>query len=76
MNQYTITYFLDGGTNSDKNPSSYSIESEDIVLKDASKDHHQFLGWYDSETEGNRVTDIPHGSSGNIKLYARYQINS
>ena len=76
LNQYTITYFLDGGTNSDKNPSSYSIESEDIVLKDASKDHHQFLGWYDSETEGNRVTDIPHGSSGNIKLYARYQINS
>lgn len=76
LNQYSITYYLNGGTNSVNNPSSYSIESADIILQSASKEHHQFVGWYDSETGGNKVQEIPHGSSGNIKLYARYLINS
>lgn len=41
---YRITYHLDGGVNGD-NPATYTVESGDIWLEDASKNGYEFVGW-------------------------------
>ena len=69
---YTITYYLDGGTNSSNNPSSYTVESETITLKDPQKDYYKFIGWYSDISYNNQVTEIEKGSSGNKTFYAKY----
>lgn len=80
--EYTITYQnVDGATNT--NPTSYTIESETITLKDASKNGYNFDGWYKvvdaSSTSLNaeldedvKVTQIAKGSVGNLTLTAKW----
>ncbi|MDE6014987.1 MAG: InlB B-repeat-containing protein [Acetatifactor sp.] len=72
---YTITYELNGGTNSSENPATYTTETETITLADASKEGFTFAGWYqDAEfTESGKVTEIVKGSKGNITLYAKWE---
>ena len=38
INSYTITYYLDGGTNNDNNPSTYTVELDTIYIFDPIKD--------------------------------------
>lgn len=65
--EYTITYVLSGGwTNNDKNPDTYNIETETIVLQPATKADVVFDKWLDST--GNTVAEIPQGSTGDIVL--------
>ena len=67
---YGIEYVgLEDGTHS--NASEYTIESETIVLQDASRVGYDFVGWYDGEQE---VTEIASGSHGDIVLTAKWQI--
>ena len=69
--EYTITYNLDGGTAN--NPATYTIESAAITLADATKDAYTFAGWYDNATfTGNAITEIATGSTGDVKLWAKY----
>ena len=66
---YTISYDgLMNGTHS--NVSEYTIESETIVLQDASRVGYDFVGWYDGEQE---VTEIASGSHGDMTLTAKWQ---
>ena len=37
-----------------------------------SRKNYIFEGWFDKETGGNKVQEIPSGSTGDIKLYARW----
>lgn len=70
---YTITYNLNGGTNSLSNVGSYNIESSTITLYNATKDGYIFGGWYyESDFSGSVVTSIPSGSYGNKVLYAKW----
>ncbi|MDE7178738.1 MAG: InlB B-repeat-containing protein [Lachnospiraceae bacterium] len=69
---FDITYVLDGGTNDKDNPSSYTPETETIVLKDASKMNFKFEGWYKDAKFQEKVTQIPKGSTGDITLYAKW----
>ncbi len=73
---YSIDYVLGGGVNASSNPASYNIESGTIVLADPTREGFIFLGWYDAEQSGNRVTEIKAGSTGRITLYARWQANT
>ena len=73
---YSIEYVLGGGVNASSNPDSYNIESGTIVLADPTREGFIFLGWYDAEQNGNRVTEIKAGSTGRITLYARWQANT
>ena len=67
---YTISYEgLGGGTHS--NTTEYTIESETIVLQDASREGYDFVGWYDGEQE---VTEIASGSMGDKTLTAKWTI--
>jgi len=67
---YSITYVLNNGTNHPDNPTTYDVESEDIVLQDAAKDDVGFIGWYDAAIGGEKVEVIRQGTTGNITLYA------
>jgi len=73
--EYSITYQLDGGTNDPENPATYTVESETITLRDATKTGYTFVGWYNAASGGDKVTKIAHGSTGDIVLYARWTAN-
>lgn len=67
---FDVTYVLNGGTLAEDAEISYTVEDEAILLKAATKKGYTFNGWYD--TVGNRVTEIPEGSTGDIVLTAKW----
>ena len=73
--EYTITYNLDdGATNDSKNPTTYTIESNTIYLKNATKSGYKFIGWYTSQNgNGQKVTSIPRDSTQNKTLYSYFE---
>ena len=73
---YSVSYELDGGTNDAANVASFNIESDDILLKDASKDGYTFKGWFSDSGFQNQVTKIAKGTVGDITLYAKFEINT
>ena len=73
---YKITYYLSGGKNNSANPSVYNVNTETIVLKDPSKTGYTFKGWYLDETYTNSITEIIKGSTGDISVYAKWEINA
>lgn len=73
-NVYQITYELNGGINNSLNPSNYTIETNDIVLKDPSKNGYTFKGWYTESTFKNKITKIYKGSTGDLSLFAKWTI--
>ena len=69
---YNITYHLDGGTNG-ANPATYTIETADIELVAATREHDRFDGWFtDNGVWENQVTTIALGSHVDIELYAKW----
>ena len=70
--EYTITYEgCEGVANA--NPVTYTIESETITLSAPVKAGYVFGGWYDNaEFNGEAITTIAKGSTGNITLYAKW----
>ena len=69
---YDITYTLDGGTNDANNPANYTIETETIILAEASKDSYTFEGWYSEAAFTTQVTEIATGSTGNKEFFAKF----
>ncbi|MDR1340997.1 MAG: InlB B-repeat-containing protein [Prevotellaceae bacterium] len=65
---YTVSYTLNGGTNHDGNPASYTVESPAITLQAPTRQGYDFAGW--AEEEGK----IPAGSTGNKTFTARWLI--
>ena len=76
LENYTITYNLNGGSNHADNPAKYTVETETITLKDAERTGYTFVGWYDNAAgSGSPVTQIAKGSSGNKTFWAKWKIN-
>ena len=73
---YTITYELEGGTNAPENPAGYNVETETITLEAPTKDKYDFKGWYKDAEFTTQVTEIPQGSTGDITLYAKWELVS
>ena len=71
--EYDITYNLDGGTHN--NPLSYTIE-DSIVLSDAEKIGYSFVGWYSDSNWTTKVETISAGTTGDITLYAKFEIEN
>lgn len=87
---YTITYNLDGGTNSSSNPDSYTV-LYGVTFAEPTKKGYDFLGWYDAN--GNKITGINEGcnatfsdtadlysklktrTTGNISVTAKWKIH-
>lgn len=69
--QYTITYNLNGGTNSTKNITSFTKIDVPIKLYAPTKENADFLGWYTtSDFSGEKVSEIT--TAANVTLYARW----
>ena len=71
---YTITYELNGGINDPKNPANYTIATETITLRPATKEGCLFVRW--ENENGDTVTEIRKGSTGNIVLKACWKMVS
>ena len=72
IDSYTITYNgVEGAIHT--NPTSYTNESEDIILVAPTKEGFTFVGWtYDGETTPQMSVTIPQGSSGNKTYTANW----
>ena len=70
---YKITYKLNGGNNSNRNPKSYTVESSKITLKSPTRSGYKFVGWYSNKSLTKKVTKISKGSTGNVTLYAKWK---
>ena len=73
VNSYDITYDLAGGINNSENPTSYTIESGLITLKNPTREGYTFLGWYNG---GQLVTIIDSNTLENITLTAKWKITT
>ena len=75
--EYAIKYNLNGGINSSNNPPKYTIESETIVLEDATREGYTFKGWTTDEiAEPTFALTIPHGSTGEKQFTANWTANT
>ena len=74
---YSITYNgIDGATFSTTNPSTYTVESDDITLVNPTREGYTFLGWtYDGQTEPIESVTISKGSTGNKEFTANWAKN-
>ena len=72
---YKIDYVLNGGSNHENNPDTYTIEADTISLNAPTKAFGStFAGWFTTETFApeSKVTAIAKGSYGNVTLYAKW----
>lgn len=66
--EYTITYQLNGGTNSLLNPNKYTPDSR-VILQNPTKYGYVFEGWF---IDNVKTSEIEVGTFGNITLSARW----
>ena len=73
---YNITYNLGGGTVT--NPTSYTVESDAITLKNPVRTGYTFIGWSGTGLTGenNMTVTIPKGSAGSRAYTAHFSQNS
>lgn len=70
---YTITYNLNNGVNSKNNPSSYTINDENITLYNATKSGYEFKGWYLDSNFLYQISTIDTENAKNIEVYAKFE---
>lgn len=70
--KYKITYVMNGGTNSKKNPKSYTVTTKTFSLASPSKKGYVFKGWYTDNKYKKSIKTITRGSCGNKTLYAKW----
>ena len=71
--KYKVTYNLNKGKNSSKNPSTYTITTQTIKLKNPTRKGYTFKGWYSDKKCTKKVTQIKKGSTGKVTLYAKWK---
>ena len=75
--EYTLTYNLNDGVVDPENPTTFTIESEDITLTKPTKEGYKFTGWtgtgLDDKTED--VT-IAQGSMDNREYEANWEVET
>lgn len=72
MVTYAITYKLNDGTNAESNPSSFTVESDEIIFEPATREGYVFAGWYRDQSFTKRTVCVSHGSSESVTVYAKW----
>lgn len=74
---YGITYELDNGKIEETNPEKYTIETDDIKIKNPTKEGYEFIGWTGSNGETpQKEIIIPKGSTGDRNYTANFRANT
>ena len=60
------------GVNSAANPTTYNVESDTITFAEPEREGYVFRGWYADEDYKISVDKIRKGSTGSVKLYAKW----
>lgn len=68
---YSITYMVDKPV-SHSNPTSYTIESETILLEDAKLEGFDFVGWFLDAELTKPIEEIEKGTTGNLIIFAKF----
>jgi uncharacterized repeat protein (TIGR02543 family) len=77
LDDYSISYTLNGGENHVSNPNSYTVLSSTITLQPPNREGYTFGGWYDNDGfSGSSITQITNGSTGNKAFYAKWSVNN
>ena len=76
VNQYTITYDLNGGT-AEGNPDIYTVETDSFTLKNPTRPGYTFTGWSGTGLDGsdNLTVTIEKGSTGERSYTAHWRYN-
>ena len=69
--EYTISYELNGGENSELNPNGFASSDLPLELQPATKEGYKFLGW---EYEGEIIEVIPADTTRNVELAAKWEV--
>lgn len=73
---YTISYNLNNGIVNPENPTTYTINSDNITLNNPSKTGYTFIGWTGTDlTEKTMQVIIPTNSIANRAYTANYEAN-
>ncbi|MDY4819576.1 MAG: InlB B-repeat-containing protein [Bacilli bacterium] len=72
-NYFTVSYNLNGGTNNDSNPKSYTIDYNDITLYEPTRTGYDFTGW---TYNGRVVTEIDPAWIENVTIVANWGAHS
>lgn len=75
LENYAITYELNGGENHAENPAFYN-EMQEIIFKEPTRTGYTFAGWYTDAAFTNTITAIKKGTTGAITLYAKWEKNA
>ena len=74
---YTISYELNGGQVENENSTTYTVESDDILLNKPTKEGYTFTGWTGTGLqEKTKEVTIPKGSTENKEYTANYDANT
>lgn len=68
---YKITY--EGvKANEHKNPAGYNVTKLPLTLKEATREHYVFAGWYTDAELTTPITEIAADTTGDLTLYAKW----
>ena len=82
INEFSFNYHLNGGKNASDNPTTYIADNNIVfgntavsgstLIKNPTKEHYIFKGWYTAENGGEKY-ESNKKYSGNLELYARWE---
>lgn len=73
LNTYRIEYYNLGNVEH-SNILQYNINTSLYELKEIARAGYVFLGWYTEMDGGDKVESVAGGSTGNLELYARWEV--
>ncbi|MCQ2084545.1 MAG: leucine-rich repeat protein, partial [archaeon] len=73
---YTVTYNNIEGATNEGNPATYDITGEQFYYVKPVKEGHTFMGWFSDAEFTHSVTTINKGQTGDVVLYAKWQIDT
>ena len=71
---YTITYDYGDATVPAGSPTTYMVDTETIVFELPTLSGHKLFGLYANDNFKEPITEIPKGSTGNIKITAWFDV--
>lgn len=70
--EFQLQYYLNGGTSTTNNPTTYSRVDLPIVLEAPTREGYNFAGWFTDSIFSNKIREIDESTIGNYNLYAKW----